>query len=250
MTRIILYLALVLMTTSSCRTLYPNRMFKQGDSDLLIRGKKMIDEYLIQTGDELSLQIFARDGFKLIDVLSGSELAQQKAITYKYLVNKEGYADLPILGSYYVAGYTEETLEEKLEVEYAALFNEPYAILTVENRRAIVFKGSSAQVVALNRSATNLLEVIAKSGGLDENSKAFKIKIIRGEFSEPEIILVDLSTVEGLKNADMIVQANDVIYIEEKRKIFSDVLGELTPILTLITAITSAYLLFKSINAK
>jgi polysaccharide export outer membrane protein len=75
-----------------------------------------------------------------------------------------------------------------------------YVIIKVTNRRVFVFKGGGGLVVNLNESPTSLIEVLAKSGGLDRTLKAYKIKIIRGDLKNPEVQLVDLSTIEGAKN--------------------------------------------------
>ena len=69
-----------------------------------------------------------------------------------------------------------------------------------------MFKGSSAAVVGLNESPTNLFEVIAKSGGIGNDLKSYKIKVIRGDLKNPQITIVDLSSLEGMRNADLIVQ--------------------------------------------
>jgi polysaccharide export outer membrane protein len=108
-----------------------------------------------------------------------------------------------------------------------------------------VFKGSSAAVVSLNQGPTSLLEVIAKSGGIGNDLKAYKIKILRGDLKNPEIIDVDLSTIQGLQNANLIVQTNDVIYIEQRLRYLSGVLREITPIVSLIGTTTTIIVLVK-----
>jgi polysaccharide export outer membrane protein len=118
----------------------------------------------------------------------------------------------------------------------------------VLNRKAFVFKGSNAQIISLNESPTNLIEVIAKSGGIENELKAYKIKIIRGDLKNPEIIKVDLSTLEGLRNAELIIQANDIVYIEERYRIASELLTEITPILTIATTLTTIILLITNLQ--
>jgi polysaccharide export outer membrane protein len=198
---------LLLFSASSCRTLYPNEMFKQKDYQFFELAKKKVEEYVIEPGDELTLEVYSRDGFKLVDVLGGglsspaASTPGQSALTgststssgstttsnkHTYMVDKEGFAKLPVLGMLYVKGYTQNELETQLAQRYASLFVNPFVILRVANRRVFVFRGEVASVVELNNAPTSLPEVLAKAGGLNRQLKAYNIKIIRGDLANPQ----------------------------------------------------------------
>ena len=226
-------------------------MFKQGNYEYFQLDKEAIDNYLIQKGDILSLEVFAREGFELIDVLQkrgATNLSAFQSLRYTYLVEEDGFVELPLFGRMFVLGYSVNELEDIIELKSQEIFNEPFAILKVINRKAFVFKGSVASIITLNESPTNLLEVIAKSGGIENELKAYKIKIIRGDLKNPEILKIDLSTIEGLRNAELIIQANDIIYIEKRFRIASELMSEITPILTLGTTLTTIVLLITNLN--
>ena len=87
-------------------------------------------------------------------------------------------------------------------------------------------------VVELNNAPTSLPEVLAKSGGLMRSVKAYNIKIIRGDMANPEVRIIDLSTLEGLRSADLIVQSNDIIYVEQKRTYAADLAQQISPIIS------------------
>ena len=138
-------------------------MFKQKDYQFFELAKKKVEEYVIEPGDELTLEVYSRDGFKLVDVLGGgfggqsstggsgaaasggsssssSSTTGSGTIRHTYLVDKEGFAKLPVLGMMYVKGYTQNELETQLAQRYANLFVNPFVILKVSNRRVFVFK--------------------------------------------------------------------------------------------------------------
>jgi polysaccharide biosynthesis/export protein len=217
-------------------------MYRMKDYQYFELAQKQIEQYIIQPGDELNLMIYSRDGFKLVDVL-GSPGSASGQSTSSYAVDKEGFAKFPVLGDFYVKGYTESELERLLAEKFAGLFVDPYVILKVINRRAIVFSGSSASVISLNRTPTSLLEVLSAAGGLGNDLKAYKIKIIRGDLKNPEVHLVDLSTLEGVRKTDLIVQGNDIIYIEQRRIIANDILNTFMPYISFVTTISSIVLL-------
>lgn len=260
---------LVLFSTSSCRILYPNEMFKQKDYQFFELAKKKVEEYVIEPGDELTLEVYSRDGFKLVDVLGGglssaaptaptsalsagsvstSSGPTSGTVRHTYLVDKEGFAKLPVLGMLYVKGYTQNELETQLGQRYASLFVNPFVILKVSNRRVFVFRGEMASVIELNNSPTSLPEVLAKAGGLSRQLKAYNIKIIRGDLANPEVRIINLSTLEGIRTADLTVQSNDIIYVEQKRTVINDGLILLTPVFTAFTTVVSVIVLARALK--
>ena len=66
----------------------------------------------------------------------------------------------------------------------------------------------------LQNENTTLFEVLAQTGGIFSEGNASRIKIIRGDLKNPNIYLVDLSTIDGMKQADLNMQAGDIIYID------------------------------------
>jgi len=240
---------LVLFSISSCRVFYANEMFKQKDYQFFELAKKKVEEYVIAPGDELTLEVYSRDGFKLVDVLGGSLNTSSTSSSsgpstgaivtaIEYLVDKEGFVKFPVLGMLYVKGYTQNELEAQLAQRYASLFVNPFVILRVTNRRVFLFKGDVALIVPLNNAPTNLIEVLAHSGGLARNLKAYKVKIIRGDLANPQVRILDLSTLEGLRNADLIVQSNDIIYVEQT-KVITDLTKQILPVISPILSVVS-----------
>ena len=231
-------------------------MFQQKDYQFFELAKKKIEEYVIEPGDQLSLEVYSRDGFKLVDVLGGNlninattiggATASSSSAQNTYIVDKEGFAKLPVLGMLYVKGYTQNELETQLGQRFAALFVNPFVILKVTNRRVFVFKGEGASVIELNDVPTSLIEVLAKAGGLGKNVKSYNIKIIRGDLANPQVRIINLSTLEGLRTADLIVQSNDIIYVQEKRTILLDVVQLIAPFASILTLVSTVILFSKN----
>jgi hypothetical protein len=59
------------------------------------------------------------------------------------------------------------------------------------------------------------------------------------------VYIVDLSTIDKLELGEMLVQANDYIFIEERINIPLELTKEYTPYLALITTAISTYTFFK-----
>lgn len=243
----------------SCRGLYPNQVFRQKDYQYFDLAQKEVGQYVIQPGDVFTLRLFARDGFKLIDILgnaggvtnggtNATTTTAQGLTSFTYVVDKEGVVKLPVLGFFYVKGFTETELERILAEKYAGLFVDPWVSVKVVNRRVFIFKGSTAAVLTLEEYPISLIEVIARSGGLDADAKAYKIRVVRGDIKNPQVYLVDLSSIEGIRKADLSVQPNDIIVIDRKKRVVSDVLRELSPYLGVITTVSTLVILFRTLG--
>jgi polysaccharide export outer membrane protein len=113
----------------------------------------------------------------------------------------------------------------------------------VQNKRIVVFpgNGSNAVVLTLENNNTTLMEAIAMAGGITQRGRAAKIKLIRKVDGERKVYLIDLSTIDGLKYVDMIVQANDYIYVEPVPQIGNEILRDVAPIVSLITSAVLIY---------
>ena len=221
-------------------------MFKSNDDDVIVDNIPISpsDAYRLAPDDKFSFLLYVEGGKRIIDIGSGintgesgsQQLQSNKQI--EYLVRNDGKVNLPILGLVDIAGLTIIESQEKLSELYSANYIDPFIQIEVTNRRVIVFPGSGgdAKVVPITNNNTTLMEAIALAGGITERGKAKKIKVMRQTKEGREVYQIDLSTLAGLKYADMIVQSNDYIYVEPSKQLTREVLKEATPIISLISS--------------
>lgn len=218
-------------------------------------------EVVIAPNNLLTFNFFTGNGHILVEqsigngILGGAGgqnnqnmMNQRNQISY--LVNDDGTVKLPVLGRVSLNGLSIREAESKLEEMYSVYYNEPFVMLQVQNNRVIISPGAggTATVITLINANTTLMEALAMAGGVDGRGNSSEIKLLREnrETGVREVYLIDLSTIEGLAAADMIVQANDIIYVEPLPLIAREILEEITPIVTLIT---TAALLIAILNA-
>jgi len=163
--------------------------------------------------------------------------------TMTYLVRQDGTSNLPVLGSISVAEKTIVELEEEIRTLLSENYINPFVQIRVTNQRVIIFPGKGdAQVVEITNANTSLLEAIALAGGIRDEGRANSIKLMRKtKTGEREIYNIDLSTIDGLNHAQMIVQSNDYIYVDFKPRFASAFLTEVTPWLSLLTTALLTY---------
>ena len=229
---------------ASCKPLNPSIMFKTPKEykyDTPV--KDSTEEYRIAANDNISFRLFTNNGLKLIDISENTQQIQQLNQGVNYLVEFDGQVNLPIIGRVNILGKTIREVEFLLEDLYEKVFIDPYILLNVSNRRVIVFPGNGGDgiVIPLENNNIKLLEALALAGGITETGRAKRIKLIRGDLSNPQVYLIDLSSIEGINQADIILQANDIIYVEPLGVTTRQVLSEIAPILSFITSIITLY---------
>ncbi len=240
-----------LFLVSSCG-INPNTMFKvpknyEYSNDQTIGNV----EYRIVPNDIIAFSIYTNDGFKLID-LTTSAVSVTSPVAgggasgggqTLFLVEPDGQVKLPIIGKVKISGMTVREAEKNLETQYATFYNKPFVMIKVTNRRVMVFPGNGGmgRVVMLDNENTHLIEALAQAGGLTGVGKAYKIKLIRGDLRNPKVMLIDLSTVEGMMQSNLLLQANDIIYVESAPRISQEILQQITPFLSIVTTLALIY---------
>jgi polysaccharide biosynthesis/export protein len=202
-------------------------------------------EYRLAPNDIISFQLFTNEGAMILEFTSGNTNSPRyfNFQDFNYYLDNDGYADLPQAGRVKLSGLTINEAQSLLEEKYVSQFNSPYAIVKVINRRVLVFpgEGGQARVVPLLNQNITVLEALALAGGISDRGNASKVKLIRRTAEGDKVVLMNLSTIEGLEYAQMTVQAGDVIYVEPVPEIASEIMRDLQPYFTIVTGLALSY---------
>ncbi len=213
----------------------------------------VVTEFEIQPNDVLRFRLFANNGFKIIDLVSsGNDIrffnAQQQ---FTYLVEADGTVKLPLIDRQNVAGMTLREAEIYLEEKYTAEYNNPFVQLTISNRRVVVFPGGGgdAVVVTLSNNNTTLIEVLANAQGVARRGNVEHVKIFRKQKGGERLVYeLDLSTIEGIRHADMVMQTNDIVYVQPNAEIAREILFDINPIVTLLSSVALVFGIVRTFN--
>lgn len=216
-----------------------------------------VTQYILGPSDIIQFRLFTNKGWKAVDntvALTQGQNAGANRIqrdNMNYLIEADSTIKFPGLGdSINLVGKTLREAEKYLENVYSKYYVEPFVQLKVQNKRAIVFPGNggNAKIIPLINNNTTLMEVLGAASGISERGQSKVIKLIRTIEGERKVFLIDLSTIEGLKYADMIIQSRDYIYIEPRPEIAREILNDVTPIVTIVTSAILLYSAFKTFN--
>lgn len=241
-------LATIILSLQSCGV-NSNVMFKtaKGETNSDSIPMHPTEDYRISVDDKLTFNLATNKGASIINNMSGvNETQRVPQNIVEYVVRQNGQVELPVVGMVHVEGLTIAQCEDTL-VKLFSSYQDPFVQVKVTNQRVIVFpgNGSDAKVIPLLNANTTLMEALAQAGGITERGKANTIKLMRKVNGERKVYVMDLSTIEGLKYVDMIVQANDYIYVEPTPELAKEISQDVVPIVSLLS---SAIIIFSAIS--
>jgi polysaccharide biosynthesis/export protein len=204
-------------------------------------------DYKIEANDILHVRVFSNDGFKIVD-LASTTTSGNSFLELDYIVNRDGKCKLPLIGEIKLSGLSIKEATEYLEQIYTDFYVKPYVYITITNKRIIVFPGNGggAKVLNLTNNSTTVIEALALTGGIAEDGKAYKVKLIRNQVNEkPKVYLMDLSKIDGLAVGNTMVLANDIIYVEPRYRFTKTLISEISPIISLLSSTVLIYTLIQ-----
>jgi polysaccharide export outer membrane protein len=173
------------------------------------------------------------------DVTEGVSITNGQS-EISFLVDREGFVYLPMLGKVKLGGMTRSEASRHLEQLYAKDFKNPSIEVYISNLYVTIMGAVKSEGnFPIVKEHTTLVEALALAGGLNELSKKKQVKVIRntGPGRPPLVLFFDLTQLSVLEEEQLIVHDKDIIYVEPVGvKVFSD---RATPFLTLGSFATS-----------
>ncbi len=250
------FLATVFINLSGCKVYKQHIMFKidkEEDLSFLSSAISVAEKnYKIQANDLLEVRVYTNKGERIID--PNNELQRDQGMRNQqntrdepvFLVLDSGAVKLPMIGYVNLGGMTIERAERFLEDQYKLYYIDPFVRIKYMNKRVILLGSPGGQVIPLENESISLIEVIAMAGGIDETGKAHNIRLIRGDLHHPEIFLIDLSTIAGMRQAMLDVRPGDIVYVEPTRKIVTEALRDIAVVMASITSLLTLVVLINN----
>ncbi|MBS1647178.1 MAG: polysaccharide biosynthesis/export family protein [Bacteroidetes bacterium] len=242
MKRLFLVLVVAVFILPSCRILRPNLMLKTSKNYVFdkLNDSMSTEEYRISVTDAVTIRVLSNEGFKMVDfsnTMGTSGLSANSLI--ETLVEHDGTIKVPLIGRVKVLGLTMREAEQILETKFSEFYVGPYVIVRIINKRVSVFPGAggTGKVVPITNLNTTVFEALAYAGGITDDGKAYRVKLVRHASPKPKVYLMDLSTVDGLAAGNTVVQANDIIYVEPRPKFVSRAIAELAPYFSILSTV-------------
>jgi polysaccharide export outer membrane protein len=230
--------------------------------------------YQIGKNDILEFMIFTNKGESVIDPTSeylrqvnanNNANGRSGAGTGRYLIQADGCADLPILGHVKLDSLTMHQVDSLLSVKYGQFYQDVFVLSKVANRRIFVLgigsggvlgagmganaglggggNASRSRVFELERENVTLIEVLTEAGGIGRYGYANRVKVIRGDLRNPTIFTVDLTKWDSFQKSNMIMQPNDIVYVEPLRRGSLEFFTDFLSLTSIFSTVLSVYLI-------
>lgn len=195
---------------SSCKIFQPAYYFKNITKDTIITGFEPANpELSIQKNDVLGIGVSSLS--PLEDGLFNSAISAQAK---GFVVDAEGNIFMHKLGKVAVTGLSRQQLKLKLEKALEPFLKDPIVTVNFINHRVTVLGETSSQVVEMPEERIPLLEVMAKSNPVTQNSALNKVLVIREGPGTKEFKYLDLQDPGFLKSPWYYLQPNDVVVVK------------------------------------
>lgn len=186
----------------------------------------------IQENDLLSITISSLnpDASEMFNVSSNNSIRNANATNtispvFGYLVERDGYIQLPLLGSIKAAGLTKEGLKNKIRqeiVDRKLLLNPIIDIRYLNYKVSVLGEVARPSVLTVPNEKLTFLEALGLAGDLTIYAKRDNILLIREEEGKRVLTRIDLTTNELFTSPYYYLRSNDIIYVEpNKTKIAS-----------------------------
>jgi protein involved in polysaccharide export with SLBB domain len=196
---------------------------------------------ITQTSTILGTQIAVRGGNRA-DSSVGMTIGQG------YLVDFDSTIKMPTMGRIKIAGYTLREAEAYFEKKFADNYQKPFVSVKVINRKIYMFftQATHAITLPLTEEKMTIVDAIAKIGGVPAYSKAYNIKIIRGDRLNPKVFNFNLRTLTDYKNNNLLLEADDIVYVDSRPQYVKKTMDEMQPWLLLITTSMLFFTFYKT----
>ena len=144
--------------------------------------------------------------------------------TYNYLIDKDGYVELPLIGRQKVVGFTAAEVKAELDKRLKDYLPNPSTIVRLSSFKITIL----GEVVApgvheIFSDRISILQAFGLSGGMTEYADLEHVKLVREtEDNRLGTIYLDLTNADIHKSEFYFLRPGDVIYIEPlKAKAFA-----------------------------
>lgn len=216
--------------------------------------EKVVVENPIKLGDKIQFSVFTNQGESIIDPSGNMVTAKNFGDANNNTVDKptydvleSGFCHFPLVGKVSVLGLKTSQLDSVLSAKYEQFYNGVYVLSKVVNKKIVVLGGTGSKIIPYTTNMT-LLEAIALYGGLDEKSKGYNIRVVRGDLKQPEVKVVNLKTIADMKQSIVNLRPDDVVYIEPIRRPGTEAFRDNLYIFNIIQVITTLSVLIYTLK--
>ena len=184
-------------------------------------------EIIIQPNDILSISIGSLNAeasavFNTSNnyVISASTAAGSNTQSSGYLVNTDGYIQLPILGNIKAAGFSKKDLKQRITniiIEKKLLIDPIVNIRHMNFEVTVIGEVGHPTVITVPSEKISMLKALGLAGDITIYGKKENVLLIREINGKKKVNHVDLNSPKFLNSPYYYLKPNDVVYVEPNK---------------------------------
>ncbi|SFD80418.1 polysaccharide export outer membrane protein [Chitinophaga sp. CF118] len=224
----LLQVGATVMVLFSCTTLKKVTYFRDVPDSTKVKIIEQANYYtpLIQTDDILQVTI------QTIDQTSTASFNPQNAASWQiassvsgesggingYLVDREGYVALPLVGNVLVKGKTTDLVREDIRKKVSEYFKDPVVNVRFANFKITVLgEVTRPSTYIMPNEKVTLLDALGAAGDLTIYGKRENVMLIREKDNKKELVRLNLNSSDLFKSPYYYLQQGDVVYVEPNK---------------------------------
>ncbi len=215
----------LLLLISSCsvkKIVYFNDL--PADTTRILKQAAAFTEPVIQTDDILSITIQTLDP-TTSSVVNQSEIVQAvgassatnvgNQVISGFLVDKNGYVNMTLLGKVQVAGLTTYQARERITTLATQYYKEPTVQVRFANFKVPVLgEVTRPATYTVPNEKVSVLDALGLAGDLTIFGKRENVLLVRDQGKEKELVRLNLNDSKVFQSPYFYLRQNDVIYVE------------------------------------
>jgi len=215
----------LLLLISSCsvkKIVYFNDL--PADTTRILKQAAAFTEPVIQTDDILSITIQTLDP-TTSSVVNQSEIVQAvgassatnvgNQVISGFLVDKNGYVNMTLLGKVQVAGLTTYQARERITTLATQYYKEPTVQVRFANFKVTVLgEVTRPATYTVPNEKVSVLDALGLAGDLTIFGKRENVLLVRDQGKEKELVRLNLNDSKVFQSPYFYLRQNDVIYVE------------------------------------
>ena len=176
---------------------------------------KPAPELIIQPDDCLGITVTSSNP----ELAAPFNLFSDGKANLKYVVDRKGNIEFPVLGTINVWGATLTQIRNGIAdgIRANGFIKDPIVNVTLENFSVTVIGSAGNAVVPVRGNSINILQILATSGGgISNRSDISDVMVIRTENGIRRSYSVDLKSKDLFDSPVFYLKQNDVVYIKPK----------------------------------
>lgn len=216
----------VVICISSCVNTQKSTYFNNAQDASITAGLNDLPPVTIQKNDILSIVINSLnpEASAIFNVANTSTINYTTTGTFQstggYLVNSEGFIQLPILGNLKVLGLTKKQLKDDITatlIEKKLLIDPIVSIRHLNFEVTVIGEVGKPSVITVPSEQLSLLKALGLAGDITIYGNKDNVLLIRENNGKRIVKRINLNSTDFLKSSYYYLQPNDVLYVEANK---------------------------------